>query len=69
MRAKEGLGCSQFEAAAFTELVKEVFLPWLSQSEAVQAGHLHWMPAAQPSVSHHDRTFTGKQTTVFMAHQ
>jgi hypothetical protein len=40
MRAKEGLGCSLFEAEALTELVKEVYFPWLSQPEAVQAGQL-----------------------------
>jgi hypothetical protein len=40
MRVKEGLGCSQFEAAALTDLVKEVYFPWLSQPEAIQAGQL-----------------------------
>ena len=40
MRVKEGLGCSQFEAAALTDLVKGVYLPWLSQPEAIQAGQL-----------------------------
>jgi hypothetical protein len=40
MRAKEGLGCSQFEADALTNLVKEVYFPWLSQPEAIQAGQL-----------------------------
>jgi len=40
MRAKEGLGCSQFEAEALTDLVKEVYFPWLSQPEAIQAGQL-----------------------------
>ena len=30
MRAKEGLGCSRFEAEAITDLVKEVYFPWLS---------------------------------------
>jgi len=40
MRAKEGLGCSQFEAEALTNLVKEVYFPWLSQPEAIQAGQL-----------------------------
>jgi len=40
MRAKEGLGCSQFEAQALTDLVKEVYFPWLSQPEAIQAGQL-----------------------------
>jgi hypothetical protein len=40
MRGKEGLGCSQFEAAALTDLVREVYFPWLSQPEAIQAGQL-----------------------------
>ena len=40
MRAKEGLGCSQFEAEALTNLVKDVYFPWLSQPEAIQAGQL-----------------------------
>ena len=40
MRGKEGLGCSQFEAEALTGLVKEVYFPWLSQPEAIQAGQL-----------------------------
>ena len=40
MRVKEGLGCSQFEAAALTDLVKGVYFPWLSQPEAIQAGQL-----------------------------
>ena len=28
-RIKERLGCSQFEAAALTDLVKEDYFPWL----------------------------------------
>lgn len=40
MRVKEGLGCSQFEAQALTELVREVYFPWLAQPEAIQAGQL-----------------------------
>jgi rRNA-processing protein FCF1 len=40
MRVKEGLGCSQFEAEALTGLVKEVYFPWLSHPEAIQAGQL-----------------------------
>ena len=40
MRAIEGLGCSQFEAQALTNLIKEVYFPWLSQPEAIQAGQL-----------------------------
>ena len=39
-RAQEGLGCSLFEAHALTELVKEVYFPWLAQPEALQAGQL-----------------------------
>jgi len=39
-RAREGLGCSLFEAQALTELVKEVYFPWLSQPDAIQAGQL-----------------------------
>jgi hypothetical protein len=39
-RAQEGLGCSLFEAQALTELVKEVYFPWLSQPQAIQAGQL-----------------------------
>ena len=40
MRAREGLSCSRFEAEALTELVKEVYFPWLAQPQAVQAGQL-----------------------------
>ena len=40
MRVKEGLSCSQFEAEALTNLVREVYFPWLSQPEAIQAGQL-----------------------------
>ena len=39
-RAKEGLNCSLFEAQALTDLVKEVYFPWLSRPEAIQAGQL-----------------------------
>jgi hypothetical protein len=39
-RAQEGLGCSLFEAHALTELIKEVYFPWLAQPEAVRAGQL-----------------------------
>lgn len=39
-RAREGLSCSLFEAEALTELVREVYFPWLAQPEAVQAGQL-----------------------------
>jgi hypothetical protein len=40
MRVKEGLSCSQFEAEALTDLVKDVYFPWLAQPEAIQAGQL-----------------------------
>jgi hypothetical protein len=40
MRAKEGLNCSLFEAQALTDLVKEVYFPWLSRPDAIQAGQL-----------------------------
>ncbi len=40
VRVKEGLACSQFEAEALTELVREVYFPWLAQPEAIQAGQL-----------------------------
>ena len=39
-QALEGLGCSLFEAQALTDLIKEVYFPWLSQPEAIQAGQL-----------------------------
>lgn len=39
-RAQEGLGCSLFEAQSLTDLVKEVYFPWLAQPEAIQAGQL-----------------------------
>jgi hypothetical protein len=39
-RVRAGLGCSLFEAQALTDLVKEVYFPWLSQPEAIQAGQL-----------------------------
>lgn len=39
-RAQEGLGCSRFEAQALTDLVREVYFPWLTQPEAIQAGQL-----------------------------
>lgn len=39
-RAKEGLNCSMFEAQALTELIKEVYFPWLSRPKAIQAGQL-----------------------------
>ena len=35
MRVKEGLGCSYFEEKALTDLVKDVYFPWLTQPEAI----------------------------------
>jgi hypothetical protein len=40
MRLQEGLGCSMFEAEAVTDLVREVYFPWLASPQAVQAGQL-----------------------------
>ena len=40
MRLQKGLGCSMFEAEAVTELVREVYFPWLASPEAIQAGQL-----------------------------
>ena len=40
MRAKQGLSCSLFEAEALTDLVKEVYFPWLSRPEGGHAGRL-----------------------------
>lgn len=40
MRAKKGLSCSLFEAEALTDLVKEVYFPWLSKPEGIQSGQL-----------------------------
>jgi len=34
------MGCSLFEAQSLTELVQEVYFPWLAQTEALQAGQL-----------------------------
>jgi hypothetical protein len=34
-RAREGLGCSLCEAHASTELVKEVYVPWLTQPQPI----------------------------------
>jgi hypothetical protein len=40
MRLKEGIGCSMFEAEAVTDLVREVYFPWLANPAVVQAGQL-----------------------------
>jgi hypothetical protein len=37
---QRGVGLFLFEAQAVTDLVKEVYFPWLSQPEAIQAGLL-----------------------------
>ena len=39
-RVQEGLSCSLFEARALTDLIKEVYFPWLAQPDAIQAGQL-----------------------------
>ena len=39
-RAQEGLACSLFEAQALTDLVRDVYFPYLAQPEALQAGQL-----------------------------
>ena len=39
-RAQEGLSCSLFEAQALTDLVRDVYFPYLAQPEALQAGQL-----------------------------
>lgn len=39
-RAQEGLACSLFEAQALTDLVREVYFPYLARPETVQARQL-----------------------------
>jgi hypothetical protein len=51
-RALEGLGCSLFEAEALTELVKEVYFPWLNQREAIQAGQLAMIAVSADEPGH-----------------
>ncbi len=51
-RAQEGLGCSLFEAQALTELVKDVYFPWLSQPEAIQAGQLAMIAVSADEPGH-----------------
>lgn len=51
-RACEGLGCSMFEAQALTELVKEVYFPWLTQPEAIQAGQLAMVAVSADEPGH-----------------
>lgn len=52
MRVKEGLSCSQFEAEALTDLVKEVYFPWLAQPEAIQAGQLAMTAVSADELGH-----------------
>ena len=54
VRACEGLSCSMFEAQALTELIKEVYFPWLTQPEAIQAGQLAMVAvsADEPGQAH-----------------
>jgi hypothetical protein len=52
VRAQEGLGCSLFEAQALTELVKDVYFPWLSQPEAIQAGQLAMIAVSTDEPGH-----------------
>jgi hypothetical protein len=51
-RACEGLGCSMFEAQALTELVKEIYFPWLAQPEAIQAGQLAMVAVSADEPGH-----------------
>lgn len=51
-RAQEGLGCSMFEAQALTELIKEVYFPWLTQPEAIQAGQLAMIAVSADEPGH-----------------
>lgn len=39
-RACQGLSCSLFEAQALSELVREVYFPWLSDPQSIQDGQL-----------------------------
>src|SRR5688572_28651936 len=51
-RACEGLGCSMFEAQALSELIKDVYFPWLTQPEAIQAGQLDRFRLGEPGKVH-----------------
>ena len=51
-RACEGLGCSMFEAQALTALIKEVYFPWLTQPEAIQAGQLAMVAVSADEPGH-----------------
>lgn len=51
-RVQEGLGCSLFEAQALTELVREVYFPWLLQPEAIQAGQLAMTAVSAEEAGH-----------------
>jgi len=52
LQAIDGLGCSQFEAQALTDLVKDVYFPWLSQPEAIQAGQLALIAVSADAPGH-----------------
>lgn len=64
-RVREGLGCSSFEAQALTDLVQEVYFPWLSQPEAIQAGQLV-MTAVSASEPGHKALSKCKMTPVVL---
>lgn len=68
MRAKGGLGCSQFEAEAPTEFVKKGYFPWLPPPAAIQADQMHPMAATWPPACCHDWTLTNQQITAFRTH-
>jgi hypothetical protein len=51
-RAREGLGCSVFEAQALTELVKEVYFPWLAESDAIRSGQLAMIAVSADEPGH-----------------
>jgi len=51
-RACEGLGCSMFEAQALSELIQEVYFPWLTQPEAIQAGQLAMVAVSADEPGH-----------------
>ena len=64
-RAQDGLGCSLFEAHALTELVKDVYFPWLSQPEAIQAGQLV-LPVVSANEPGHKPLVQCKMTSVIL---
>ena len=42
-----------FEAQALTELIREVYFPWLTQPEAIQAGQLAMAASAYEEATSH----------------